>query len=385
MHVAINAQLLSFAHSYRSGGISRYIYHLLANLAVATTRYRLTAFVPDLPEALPEWESRQLRLRATRWPTQRPMGRILWEQLAQPPLLRHAGVDLLHSTGYVAPRLWGRASVVTVCDLSFIRYPALFNRANRLYLQLFTRLSVKRADRVLTISEHTRQDVIGLLGVPPDRVTTTYCGVDETFHPLAPEQVEAYRKQRGLPDRYVLYLGTLEPRKNVLTLLRAFGHLRARGDIPHRLVLAGAPGWQYESIYDTVAALGLGSAVQFLGFVAPSEQTLCYNGADLFVYPSLYEGFGLPVLEAMACGVPVVSSNAASLPEVVGDAGVQVDPLDDVGLAEAMGLVLSDASLHNTLRCAGIERARRFSWFSMAQQTLQVYDQVLAQASRNRQ
>ncbi|MBI4492450.1 MAG: glycosyltransferase family 4 protein [Chloroflexi bacterium] len=380
MYIAINAQLLSFAATYRSGGISRYIYHLLANLARVQTPHRLAAFVPDLPAALEGWQNGRLQLYATGGLSRRPAGRILWEQLAQPALLRRSGVDLLHSTAYVSPLLWRGPSVLTVCDLSFIRYPEVFNRANRAYLGLLTRLSARRASRVLTISEHTRQDVVRLLGVPPERVATTYCGVDESFRPLDPDQVAAYRAQRGLPARYVLYLGTLEPRKNVLTLLRAFARLRSSKAIPHTLVLAGAPGWQYQGLYERVSALGIESDVRFLGFVPSAEQTLCYNAADLFVYPSLYEGFGLPVLEAMACGLPVVSSNAASLPEVVGRAGLQVAPLDAAALAEAMGQVLSDANLHNTLRRAGLDQARRFSWSSMAVQTLQVYDQALAGA-----
>lgn len=381
MHVAINAQLLSFSRSHRSGGISRYIYHLLQGLAGLRTPHRFTAFVPDLPASTDGWEQAQLRLRSSIWPTDRPATRIVWEQVILPRILRRSGAELLHATGYVSPLLWRGPSVVTVCDLSFIRFPRLFNRANRTYLRLFTPISVKRAARVLTISEHTRQDVIRLLGAAPDRVSVTYCGVDERFRPIDPDGVAEYRRRRGLPEHFILYLGTLEPRKNVATLLRAYARLRAKNAIAHHLVLAGAPGWQYQGVFDTLSSLGIGEYVHIPGFVDESEQTLCYNAADLFVYPSLYEGFGLPVLEAMACGVPVVSSNAASLPEVVGDAGILVEPLDEPMLAEAIVQVLSDASLRDRMRLAGLEHAERFSWASMAHKTLEHYERAFAQAS----
>ena len=376
MHVAINAQLLSFAPSYRSGGISRYIYHLLKELARLESAHTITAVVPDLPPDQAHWQRAGLRLRRSLWPTRRPVMRILWEQFAQPLALKRANVDVVHATGYVAPLLWRGPSVVTVYDLSFLRYPEVFNRANRLYLRLFTRLSVARARHVITISAHTRRDVIDLLGVPPERVSTTYCGVDETFQVLPAQEVKAYKARRGLPDAYILYLGTLEPRKNVVALLRAFARLKAERAVPHKLVLAGAPGWQYQAIFETVAALHLEQHVQFLGFVPSEEQVLCYNGADLFVYPSLYEGFGLPVLEAMACGVPVITSDAASLPEVVGDAGLQVQPHDEQALADAMGRVLEDAALRESFRSAGLTRAKRFSWSTMAVQTMRIYEQA---------
>jgi glycosyltransferase involved in cell wall biosynthesis len=376
MHIAISAQLLSFARSYRSGGISRYIYHLLRALARQPSPHRLTAFVPDLPVERAEWETGRLGLHATRWPTERPAPRILWEQVAQPWLLSRERVDLLHATGYVSPLAWRGPTVVTIYDLSFIRFPHLFNAANRLYLRVFARISARRAWRILTISEHSRRDIIDLLGVPAERVATTYCGVDGEFQPLDAREVAAYRARRGLPERYLLYLGTLEPRKNIGTLLRAYAELRASGTTTHELVLAGAPGWQYESLFDTLRQYRLSEHVRLLGFVEPDEQALCYNAADLFVYPSLYEGFGLPVLEAMACGTPVVSSNAASLPEVVGDAGALVDPHDHRKLAEAMGHVLNDIHLRERFREAGLLRARGFTWEAMAQQTLGVYEQA---------
>jgi glycosyltransferase involved in cell wall biosynthesis len=237
------------------------------------------------------------------------------------------------------------------------------------------RAAVRRADHLLAISEHTRRDLIDLLGAPPAGVTVTHCGVDPTFRPLDAAQVAAWRARYGLPERFILYVGTLEPRKNVPRLLDAYARLRRRGPVPP-LVLVGGRGWRHAAIDARLAALGLGDAVRFLGYVPAAELPLCYNAAGVFVYPSLYEGFGLPPLEALACGTPVVTSNAASLPEAVGDAAVLVDPRDPAALADALAAALADEPLRQRLRAAGLAQARRFSWRRMAEQTLAVYHDV---------
>ena len=373
MLVALNAQLLSFSRSYRSGGISRVIYHQLRGLRAARGVDRYLAFVPDLPADDELSPTTTFRLRPSRLATQRPAARIAWEQAAQPLELRRARADIHHSLSYALPLAWAGRSVLTIYDLSFLRFPHLFNRGNRLYKALLTRLSARRADRIVTISEHGRAEVVELLGVPPERVAVAYPGVDERFAPLPRAEVEAFRARAGLPRRCILYLGTLEPRKNVAALVRAYATLRREQELPHKLVLAGGVGWQASPIYALVEELGLRDDVLFPGFVTAEEQVLWYNAADLFAYPSLYEGFGLPPLEAMACGVPVVASDRASLPEVVGDAGRLVDPERPGALAEALGAVLGDSAARERMAAAGPERARRFTWGAMTEQVLAVY------------
>jgi glycosyltransferase involved in cell wall biosynthesis len=378
MRIALDAQKLSFARAYQAGGISRYIYHLLTELRQCDSTHTYQAFVPTLP-GLPELESTaRFSLRATGAWSATPAWRVLWEQ-AVLPLQAAPRFDLLHGLAFATPLTWPKRSVVTVFDLSFLRYPELFNRANRAYLTFFTRRSVRRADRVLTIAEHGRREVIELLGARPERVTTTYCGVHPGFRPLPASEVEAFRLARGLPERFILYLGTLEPRKNVATLVRAYALLRAELPSAPPLVLAGAPGWMYDEVYRAIDENGLRDLVLLPGFVAGEELSLWYNSAAVFAYPSLYEGFGLPPLEAMACGTPVITSNTTSLPEVVGEAGLLVQPFDQHGLASALRRVLVEADLAAHLRQAGLAQAARFTWRRMAEATVRCYDELASQ------
>ena len=222
-HIALNAQLLSLAADYRSAGISGYIYNLLRRLPEAGAGYRFTAFAGE-----ERWQPPAgMELARTRWPIQRPAGRILWEQLAQPWELARRRADLLHALAYVAPAAWTGPTVVTVLDLSFVLYPERFRPLNRLYLREFTRLSARRARRVIAISDQTRRDAVRVLGLEPAKVQTVYCGVDAAFQPQSATQVEEFRRRQGLPARFILFVGTLEPRKNIAGLLEAYARLRA--------------------------------------------------------------------------------------------------------------------------------------------------------------
>jgi glycosyltransferase involved in cell wall biosynthesis len=301
----------------------------------------------------------------------------LWEQLVQPVALHQREVDLLHAMAFAGPLVTPCPFVVTIYDLSFYHYPEAFRPWNRWYLSLFTALTARRARRVIAISESTKRDVVKILGVSPDRVDVAYCGVDDLFRPLPAAEVAQFQRQRALPDRFILFLGTLEPRKNVHKLIRAYGRWRlAEPDVP-KLVVAGGKGWYYDQIFAEVERLGLTGEVIFPGYVAQQELPLWYNAADLFVYPSRYEGFGLPVLEAMACGTPVVTTNVASLPEVAGDAALLVSPDDESQLLEAMRRALSDVSLRQEIVTKGLAHAADFTWARTALQTLDTYDRVL--------
>ncbi len=372
--VALNAQLLSLSASYRSAGISGYIYHLLDALPAAASDFQFTAFTGEGRWRPPAG----MEAAFTRGPLERPAARIAWEQLAQPVALARRRPDLLHALAYVAPAAWPGPTVVTVLDLSFILYPERFRPLNRLYLRVFTRLSARRARRVIAISESTRRDAERLLGLPAGKVQTVYCGVDAAFQPQSAGRTAAFRRSKGLPERFVLFLGTLEPRKNIVGLLDAYADARARGATPP-LVIAGAKGWYYDEVFRRVEALGLRESVHFAGFAPAQELPLWYSAAEVFVYPSLYEGFGLPVLEAMACGTPVITSDCSSLPEVVGSAGVTVSPTDRLALAEALRQLLDDEERRAALGEQGRLRAARFSWERAAAETVAVYRQALGQ------
>jgi len=282
---------------------------------------------------------------------------------------------------FVGPLLAPCPFVVTVFDLSFMLYPGSFRPWNRFYLTAFTGISARRAEAVLVISRHTGEDLKRLLGVPSDRIAVTYCGCDEDMRPLPRAEVEAFRRQKGLPERFILFLGTLEPRKNLVCLVEAFARLNS---YEVALVLAGGKGWGYEPIFVRIEELGLQDRVLVPGFVPVEEKAWWYNAAEIFVYPSLYEGFGLPPLEAMACGTPVVASQAASIPEVVGDAAVLVDATDPDNVAEALAYLLDHPDERKRLREKGLRRSKEFSWERTARETAQVYRSVLQQGGKKR-
>jgi len=370
-HVAINAHLLSGRAGYRSAGVHQYIYHLLRHLGRAGDGMRYTVFLGQgvLPPGV------TLPLVQSHWPTDRAAIRVVWEQLMQPWALRRIGADLVHGPVFVGPLLAGCPFVITIHDLSFIRFPALFRPANRVYLTAMTRLSARRARRLIAVSAHAANESTRLLGVPRDRVDVVYHGVDPSFHPLPADEVAAFRRRKGLPERFVLFVGTLEPRKNLVRLVEAFARIRDR-DVA--LILVGGKGWLYDELFARVEALGLDHHVFFPGYVMSDALPLWYNSATVFSYPSLYEGFGLPVLEAQACGTPVLTTNVSSLPEAAGDGALMVDPYDVDALTAGLNRLLADETLRQVLRERGLAHAGRFSWSRAAQETTGVYRRAMA-------
>jgi glycosyltransferase involved in cell wall biosynthesis len=374
IRVGLNAHLLSLGVNYRSAGISSYIYQLLRHLPLVSD-FEYVAWTSERDGGLPGIE---------RWvtplPTKRPPIRILWEQLIQPYAVARVQPDLLHGLAFVLPLWLSVPAVITIYDLTFLHVPEAFRPLNRLYLRTLTTTSARRAAHICAISEHGRKDIISYLSVPEERVTVVYPGLDPRFAmPPAPAEVARFREERGLPERYILYLGTLEPRKNVPALVRAFATVRAH--FPSvSLVIAGGKGWGFQEIFSEVERLGLRDAVLFPGFVPDDEKALWYAGAELFAYPSRYEGFGLPPLEAMACGTPVVTSDATSLPEVVGDVGLVVQPDDEAALAESMTALLSSPSERAARGEAGLARAATFNWRASATRQAQIYQLVVDEA-----
>jgi glycosyltransferase involved in cell wall biosynthesis len=320
-----------------------------------------------------------VELIRTPWPTHQPLARILWEQSVLPLALRRVGAHLVHGLVNVLPLTSTLPGVVTVHDLSFVRLPQAFPPLKRRYLTWLCQASVARAKRILAVSQQTADDLVHYFHVQPDRIDVVYNGVAPEFQP-GQQDGAAFRQAHGLPDRFLLYLGTLEPRKNLANLVRAFALWRQQAppaDQDVALVLAGGKGWYYQEIFQLVHELGVGDWVRFPGFVPGSDLPDWYRAATLFLYPSLLEGFGLPVVEAMACGTPVICSRAASLLEVAGEAALGVDATDPQALAQGIGQVLGDSPLAHAMRQAGLERASRFSWVRTAQETLTIYERIL--------
>lgn len=371
--VGLNAHLLSSEASYRNAGVSRYIQALLTHLPQVDERFRYLAFIGATDIQVSGWQT-----QTSLWSTAHPLARILWEQGVQPWAARRKKIDLLHQPVYVGPVVHTCPTVVTLHDLTFYLYPELFPQSKRIYLQHMTRYTIHHAEAVISVSKSTKSDALRLFSVPEKKITVIPNGVEARMRLLDdPMPIKALRQRYNLPPDILLFLGTLEPRKNLITLLEAYTLLREQKDVHHNLVIAGGHGWYYEKVYDAVERLGLRESVHFPGYVPDEELPVWYNAADLFIYPSLYEGFGLPPLEAMACGTPVIVSNTSSLPEVVGNAGLTVDPHDPQALARAIYSVLSDPSHRERLAREGRSQASKFSWHATAKRTAKVYHQIL--------
>jgi glycosyltransferase involved in cell wall biosynthesis len=292
--------------------------------------------------------------------------RLSWEMARRPP-------DLLFVPAHVLPIVHPRCSVVTVHDLGYLYYPEAHRLLDRLYLNLSTRHNAHAATHLIADSSATQNDLIERYDIKPDKITVVYPGYDKTiFRPVRDEEaIEVVKARYGITDDYILFVGTLQPRKNLTRLIEAYWKLKARS---WKLVIAGKTGWLYEDIFRRVEEMDLEESVLFPGYVATGDLPALLSGARLFVFPPLYEGFGLPVLEAMACGTPVVCSKVSSLPEVAGDAAVLVDPLDVEELATAMERVLGDEKLRAGLIERGFEQVRKFSWERCARETLDVLE-----------
>ena len=380
MHIGINAQLLSYSQNYRNGGVSRYIRFLLTELARQPGEHEYTIFVngQDVVERLAAYHPR-ITWAPVSWSEERPAARVAWEQFTLPSLIRQKHIDVLHSPVNVLPAFLPRscAGVITLHDLAFLRFPHVLTRPKRLYHRTFTMRSLRQATMIIPVSDSTRQDAIELAGVAANRLHTVYPCIDPRFADEIDEgKLTAFRQKYGLEGGFVLYLGTLEPRKNIITLIEAYARLRKTHQRTEKLALAGGKGWLYEEIFDRVRQLELESEVCFPGYVADEEQALWYHAAGAFVYPSLYEGFGLPVAEALASGTPVVTSTVSSLPEAGAGIALCVEPQDVEAMAEAMYRTLTDQEYRQKCRTMASDVAEQFSARRMAEQTIAVYEQA---------
>jgi glycosyltransferase involved in cell wall biosynthesis len=383
MHIGIDAHLLAFTSDYRQAGLSRYIYEMVLNLPPVMPHDQFTAFVGNgkIPHDFLDIIPPNVALSRSRFPTVKAPVRIAWEQTVLPFAAARSGLDLLFCPVNVRPFLSPCPAIVTIHDVIFLHYPGSFHPLKRLYLKAMTGWSARHADHVITVSEATRQDVIRMLGVPPRRVTAVHNGVGAQFRPCSEREKEAFRRDKGVEGRAILYIGTLEPRKNVTTLIEAFAAIASDPELTDiTLMIGGSKGWYYDEIFATADRRGLtaGGRVRFLGRVPDEELPLWYNIAALCAYPSFYEGFGLPPLEAMACGTPVVVSDRSALPEIVGDAGILVDPEAVPAWSSALRRLLQDRDLAQDLARRGHERAAQYSWERSARETAEVFQRVMA-------
>lgn len=299
-----------------------------------------------------------------------------WWLVGLPALLRLSPFDLFHGTNYCIPVFAPCPTVVTIHDLSLYAQAATHDHKNVQRGKRRIPIMARRADMIIAPSEATKREAIQYLKISPDRIRVVYEAAREKMKPLLLADCAPVLEKHGIQRPFLLYTGTIEPRKNLLKLIRAYHEILHTTEHRPRLVLCGGRGWLDEEVFSLVAELKLQQMVKFTGYVDDADLPALYSACEVFVYPSLYEGFGLPPLEAMACGAPVVTSNTSSLPEVVGDAGVMVDPHEPLELAHVLTNLLSDPVQRDHFRHAGYQRSKLFSWERAAHETQDIYDQV---------
>jgi len=376
LRIAIDAS----AVPQRMAGAAVYTYQLVRALAALPGDQRLVVFAR--PGLFDDLAGDRLRVEHVR-----PMGRAMrlgWEQALLPLQLRRERIDVLHSPHHHTPVAARLASgrlrrVVTFHDVTFLLLPERYPLIRRLYMSSVTRASARAADAFIAPSQAVRNDVVRKLGLPADRVSVIPEAAAPAYAPADGAAMASLRQRYGLPNRYLLSVGSLEPGKNRARLIEAYARLHHEGiDVP--LMVAGQRAWNYEGDFELVRRLGLDQQVRFLGYVPDEDLPALYSGALLLAFPSLYEGFGLPVLEAMACGTPVLTSNVSATAEVAGDAALLVDPRSVDALTSALGRLLTDDALRAELRRRGLARAAEFSWERTARETLTVYEQAAARS-----
>lgn len=354
----------------RRTGTETYSLQLIRHLLALNSGHRFRLYCDQpIPAELDDLAaSRSTEIRVIRFPR-------LWTHLRLSAEVMMHAPDVLFVPSHVLPLLHPRRSVVTIHDLGYVVFPQAHRRLNRWYLRAGTRFSARTAARVLADSQATKDDLVRHCSVDPARVTVVYLGRDETLGPVVdPARLIQVQERYGIAQEgqarpYVLYVGTLQPRKNLVRLIEAFAQVRATyRDLC--LVLAGQQGWLSDPIFRRVDELGLQHRVLFPGFVSDDDLPALISGALVFAFPSLYEGFGFPVLEAQACGTPVLASTASSLPEIAGDSALLVDALDTDAIAGELMRLVTDPALRERLRTAGFANVQRFSWERCARETL---------------
>ncbi|MEM8857350.1 MAG: glycosyltransferase family 1 protein, partial [Chloroflexota bacterium] len=331
----INAQLLTAEAGYRRAGIHVYLFETLRNLpSDIDLQFKVFTSSPLIEEI-----SDPIKWFKTNRYTAHPIGRILWEQLVWSFRARREECQLIHGTAFSLPLLSRLPGIVTVFDLSFVYYPDVYPLWRKTYLNFITRRSCAKAQHIIVISESGKEDLIKFFQVEPNRISVVYPGLNPKFKRPPPADVLAYRSKKDLPESFLLHVGTLQPRKNLPFLIRAFHQAKLENV---SLIFAGGKGWYYEEIFNLVKTLQLEDRVQFMGYVPDEDLPLVYAAAELLVFPSVYEGFGMPILEAMGCGTPVLASNSSAMPEAVGNAGFLFDPEDLDDLVNQLKSLLSN-------------------------------------------
>lgn len=365
-------------------GIGHYTFELARSLALLAPQdeFELISPFPFLTELSTQTLPENLRLEQARASL---LGKRWWA-VGLPLHVRRVGYALFHGTNYDIP-LWKRCpTVVTIHDLSVLLHPELHERKQARRARRRLPIMARAATMIITATEHGKREVCEHLRVEPERVAVTPYAPRRNFRPVPLEQFAEVRKRLSIEDDFLLFVGTIEPRKNLLTLVRALEKILRAGSLRPQLVIAGREGWLMDDLFAYIRGAGLQDRLRFTGYLSDEDLSALYSSCSAFIYPSLYEGFGLPPLEAMACGAPVITSRIPSIMEVVGQAALLFEPTDTEALAESIIKLLEDEDERERLRAAAIERAAAFTWEKTAAQTFEIYRQAIEkwQPSANR-
>lgn len=375
MRVGINARYLQNARS----GIARYIYSLLANLKEVDQSNEYMLFLGSNKLISDDIKKLGFYTDISKIPTANQILKMAWQHFYIPLRIKSLKIDVFHEPTFIMPFFKKCPTVTTVHDLAYKFLPECYTLRNRLYLGQLMRRSIKLSDRIIVISEHAKKDVLMNFRVKEEKVKVIYLAVDGSFHSIKDkrqERLAQVKAKYGIAKYFILTVSLISPRKNLVNLIKAFSELKKNRGIAHQLVVVGKKGWLYEDVFREAARSEYWQDIIFCNFVSHDDLVLLYNAAEVFVYPSLYEGFGLPLLEAMACECPVVSSNRSSLFEVASDAAILVDPYDFSEFSGAIWKVITDASLKESLIEKGKMRVKFFSWKRTAAETARIYNSL---------
>ena len=360
----------------RRVGSGEYCFELLLSLNKIDKKNNYIIYLPQSPTS-------DLPRESSRWHYKIVKPRKMWTLfgLSLEFLLKRSRPDVFFSPTHYLPIFTPKKSVISILDVSYLKYPELFKKSDLNQLRNWTKFSVKKAKKVFTISQASKDDIIKEYGIAKDKVVVTYPGtkvLSSKYNVLSMDEIE---KKYGIQGEYVLFVGTLQPRKNIVRLVEAFSMLINANDkrinTNMNLVIVGKKGWLYEEILESPKKFNVGDKVKFLDFVSDEDLPSFYKNAICFVLPSLYEGFGLPVLEAMKYGCPVITSNVSSLPEAGGDAALYVDPKDVSDIADNLRLMIKSPQLRKELIEKGYEQVKKFSWEKTAKETVKALEGLM--------
>lgn len=364
MKIALNGLQLSKSNT----GVQYYTERLFEELAkVNNPVLEFHLLKPSDPFFKPEGNIHEINISGR-------LERIFFEQFILPRYIGRHSYNLFHSTSYISPYFLNLPTILTVHDLLVYDYPALCQSESVVYFRLFLRHSIKKATHIITVSQKVKDDIIRIFNVCPDKINVTHLGINPIFKRVTEGAVLAQiRKKYVIPEKYILFVGNLEPKKNLERLISAFSQLKSAKKIRHKLVIVGKKGWKYDRTLKLIDKLKINEEIILTGYVIEKDLPAIYSMADVFAFPSIYEGFGIPPLEAMACGVPVIVSNTGALPETTGGSCLQVNPYNVDEIAQGINQLITNDNLRQIVVQQGYNWVNKFSWEKTAKKTMEVY------------